>query len=33
MNEPSKNKLLSLLVEIQSDIRQIKSDHFRMSLK
>jgi hypothetical protein len=26
MNEPSKNKLLSLLVEIQSDIRQIKSD-------
>jgi hypothetical protein len=26
MNEPSENKLLSLLVEIQSDIRQIKSD-------
>jgi hypothetical protein len=25
MNEPSENKLLSLLVEIQSDIRQIKS--------
>ena len=26
MNEPSENELLSLLVEIQSDIRQIKSD-------